>query len=345
VIKVGMRSLATSVKAQGVGSAYEEMIHLLAEYGKDEIEILRHGLTRSDVIHFHTLDPVSFLRMKLTRKPTIASVHFVPDTMKGSLRLPKPIQRLFDGYTLFFYRSADYLHIVHPDTADILEKYGIDKKRVFFIPNVVSGKGFTRKNPAERAEIRRRYGYRNSDFVVIGSGQLQTRKGIDTFAQVARKMPDTKFVWAGGFSFGALSDGYPELKSLLKNPPDNLVFTGIVMREEVCDLLNAADLFFLPSYNEQFSMSILEAAATGTPVLLRDLPSYRTVYAERYLCGSTVNDFVGIIRELQGDRERLKHMTRLSGEISEMYSGQRTYEMWKAAYARCAGGVSEEASI
>ena len=116
MIKVGMRSLATSVKAQGVGSAYEEIIHLITEYGKNEIEILHHGLIRSDIIHFHTLDPFSFLCMKLTRKPTIASVHFVPETMKGSLRLPKPFQRLFDGYMLSFYRSADYLHIVHPDT-------------------------------------------------------------------------------------------------------------------------------------------------------------------------------------------------------------------------------------
>ena len=199
VIIVWMPSLATSVKGQGVGSAYEELIHLLTEYGKDEIEVCRRA--GSGIFHFHTLDPFSLLCMKLTRKPTIASVHFVPETMKGSLRLPKMIRRLFDGYMLLFYRSADYLHIVHPDTASILEQYGISKNRVFCIPNVVSEKGFIRKSKAEREEIRQRHGYRNSDFVVMGSGQVQTRKGIGTFAQVAREMPDTKFVWAGGFSF------------------------------------------------------------------------------------------------------------------------------------------------
>ena len=115
-----MPSLATTVKGQGVGSAYKELIHLLTEYGKDEIEVRRRA--ESGIFHFHTLDPFSLLCMKLTRKPTIASVHFVPETMEGCLRLPKPIQRLFDAYMLSFYRSADYLHIVHPDTASVLEQ-------------------------------------------------------------------------------------------------------------------------------------------------------------------------------------------------------------------------------
>lgn len=343
-MKVGMCSLATSVKAQGVGSAYEEMIHLLAEYGKGEIEILRRGLAGSDIIHFHTLEPFSLLYMKLTRKPTIASVHFVPETMKGSLRLPRPFQLLLDRYMLFFYRSADYLHIVHPDTADILEKYGINKDRIFCIPNVVSEKGFMHMGEAERAKIRKRFGYRGSDFIVMGSGQIQSRKGVEDFVQVARQMPDTKFVWAGGFSFGTLSAGYPELKALLSHPPDNLIFTGIMPRADVCELLNAADLFFLPSFHEQFSMSILEAAAVGKPILLRDLPSYRIVYANRYLCGSTVSDFVSIIRKLQDNRDLLRKMGRLSEEISAVYTGQKIYELWKAAYIKCMNGESGKGS-
>ena len=331
-----MRSLATSVKAQGVGSAYVELIHLLTKYGNHEITFSRHGLSQCDVLHCHTLDPVSFLYMKRSKKPTVASVHFVPETMKGSLRLPKPIQQMFNAYMLSFYRSADYLHIVHPDTAKVLENYGISKDRIFCIPNVVAADGFMKISGAQRAELRKKLGYRKNDFIVTGSGQLQTKKGILTFADVARKLPDVKFVWAGGFSFGALSDGHAELKSLLKNPPDNLFFTGIIPRQEVCELLNAADVFFLPSFHEQFSMSILEAAATGTPVLLRDLPSYKTVYGERYLHGSSVEDFVRMIRQLQSDKDYIKHMSVLSEEISEIYGEKKIYEMWKAAYIKCA---------
>ena len=255
--------------------------------------------------------------------------------MEGALRLPGPVQRLLNAYMLSFYRSADYVHIVHPDTAQVLEEYGIRRDRIFCVPNVVAADGFMRKNAAQRAELRRKYGYRDDDYVVMGSGQLQTKKGIFTFADVARELPDVKFIWAGGFSFGAMSDGHTQIKALLKDPPDNILFTGIVPRQEICDLLNAADLFFLPSHHEQFSMSILEAAATGTPLLLRDLPSYQTVYGNRYLCGSTVNDFAGLIRKLQNDTDLRLRMSALSGEISDLYSERKIYEMWKTAYLKC----------
>ena len=49
----------------------------------------------------------------------------------------------------------------------------------------------------------------------MGAGQVQTRKGVMDFVEVAKKMPDVKFVWAGGFSFGAITDGHEELKKIM----------------------------------------------------------------------------------------------------------------------------------
>ena len=56
---------------------------------------------------------------------------------------------------------------------------------------------------------------------VLGAGQVQTRKGVLDFVNVAKQMPDVQFVWAGGFSFGRITDGYEELKKLQENPPEN----------------------------------------------------------------------------------------------------------------------------
>lgn len=336
LIKAGMRSLATSIKAQGVGSAYAELINLLTKYGKDDISITRHGLRHCDILHCHTLDLVSYFCLKRFKIPTIASVHLMPETVDGSLSLPKPFQKMFYSYMISFYRSADYLHIVHPDTAEVLEKYGVSKDRIFWIPNVVAADGFKKISPSQRDELRKKYGYGQDDFVVMGSGQLQTRKGILHFAECARKLPDVKFVWAGGFSFGAISDGHKELKELVNDPPKNLNFTGIITREEVYELLHASDLFFLPSFHEQFSMSILEAAAAGTPILLRDLPPYKTVYKDYYLCGSDTEEFVGHIRKLQSDSEYCARMAELSAEIYETYSEPKIYEMWIDMYSKCA---------
>ena len=36
-------------------------------------------------------------------------------------------------------------------------------------------------------------------FVVIGAGQVQKRKGIDDFIRLAEELPEITFIWAGGF--------------------------------------------------------------------------------------------------------------------------------------------------
>ena len=115
---------------------------------------------------------------------------------------------------------------------------------------------------------------------MLGVGQIQTRKGVIDFIDIARKMPDVQFVWAGGFSFGGITDGYKELKSQMETAPKNILFTGIVDRDLMNDIYNVSDVLFMPSYNELFPMSILEAMNTSTPVLLRDLELYEDILFE-----------------------------------------------------------------
>ena len=47
-----------------------------------------------------------------------------------------------------------------------------------------------------------------------------------------------------------------------------------------------ADLLLMPSYNELFPMSILEAVNSEKPVLLRDLDLYRGILFGKYLYGN-----------------------------------------------------------
>ena len=79
------------------------------------------------------------------------------------------------------------------------------------------------------------------------------------FIEAAKKMPDCMFIWAGGFSFGRISDGYEEIKKMMKHLPSNVRFLGIVDREKMNEIYNMADVMFLPSYEELFPMTILES--------------------------------------------------------------------------------------
>jgi 1,2-diacylglycerol-3-alpha-glucose alpha-1,2-galactosyltransferase len=117
---------------------------------------------------------------------------------------------------------------------------------------------------------------------VLGAGQLQIRKGVLGFIALAKAMPHTQFIWAGGFSFGKITDGYKEIKPFIKNPPENLKFLGLVDRTEMADIYNMSDLLFLPSYDELFPMTILEAISCKTPVLLRDIDVYPDILFDCY---------------------------------------------------------------
>ncbi|WP_367301730.1 hypothetical protein [Listeria fleischmannii] len=63
--------------------------------------------------------------------------------------------------------------------------------------------------------MRKKYQIPLDKFVVLGVGQVQHRKGVLDFIEVAKSLPDIQFVWAGGFSFGKITSGYEELKKNL----------------------------------------------------------------------------------------------------------------------------------
>ncbi len=332
-IRINMLSMADSVDGQGVGSAYLELMNLLKEEGKNDFEILLNkGINNCDIIHAHTIEPRNYLKLKLSKKPTISYVHFLPDTLDGSIKLPKLIFKIFKKYLISFYKAADYLVVVNPIFKKDMIKAGLDKNKITYIPNYVSKEKFYKKTDEEIKKIRKKYELNPNDFVVLGAGQVQTRKGVIDFVETAQKLPDIKFIWAGGFSFGAITDGHNELKKIMDNPPSNVKFLGIVPREEMNNLFNISNLLFVPSYNELFPMTILEAVSTETPILLRNLELYEDILFNKYLSSDNNEDFANIIKELKDNKNLYKEQVENAKYISNFYSKDNVYKLWKEFY-------------
>ena len=332
-IRVNMLSMADSVDGQGVGSAYLELMKLLKEDGKDEFEILLNDKVKnSDIIHAHTVEPRNYLKMKRSKVPTVAYVHFLPDTLDGSIKLPKPAFKIFKKYVIRFYKKADHLVVVNPIFKKDMVKAGLDENKITYIPNFVSKEKFFKKSDKEIKEIRKKYDLKADDFVVLGAGQVQNRKGVKDFVLVAEKLPDIKFIWAGGFSFGTITDGHKELEKIMQNPPKNVKFLGIIPRDDMNDLFNASDILFVPSYNELFPMTILEACSTDTPIVLRNLELYEDILFKKYLSGANNEEFAKIIQNLKDDKKLYKEAVENSKYISNFYSKDNIYKLWKEFY-------------
>ncbi len=329
---INMRSAAGTVEGHGVLSAYCEMIDLVKKL--DDFEIQENSFRCADITHYHTVNLSYFLGipwMKMKGK-TVGYVHFLPETVDDSLRLPKLARKFFYRYLILFYKSMDRLVTVNPCFIDKLEAYGIERNKITYIPNYVSSKEFYPLLSKEKTALRLSYGLDPSRFTVVCAGQLQTRKGVMDFADLAQKLPEIQFVWAGGFSFGKITEGYTKISKILESHPDNLFFPGILPREKMNDFYNLGDVMFLPSYGELFPMTILEAMCCGLPVLLRDLDIYPKILFDFYLKAENQNGFQQELIRLSQDPVYYSHAKGKSAKGHNFYNEAHVQAMWENFY-------------
>lgn len=333
MIRINMFSQANSVQGQGVGSVYSELMRLLQTRLLDEFYVTENRYGRADLTHYHTINPTYFLNsFSPARGRKIGYVHFLPDTLTGSIKLPGFAKKVVGKYVIDFYKRMDQIVVVNPTFIDKLVAYGLKRDRVRYIPNFVSKTEFYEKTLVAKNAFRHQLGIPLDQFVVFGDGQVQARKGVGDFAKLAEANPGVQFIWAGGFSFGKITDGYEDYRQLVANPPANLRFTGIIDRSNLVDYLNLADLFLLPSYDELFPMSVLEAFSCGTPVLLRDLELYEAILDGYYLKGHDVTAFNQVLHQVMQDKTLLATYRKKAQAASEQYSETHLAEIWRDFY-------------
>lgn len=327
-----MLSRATSAPAQGVGSVYLEMMSLMEKYGKDDFDIfLNKHSSKMDLYHIHSINPAFYFMMK-KKRTTICFVHFMPDTLEGSIRLPKLIFRLFRKYVVSFYKRAKEIVVVNPSFKNALVQYGLKEEKISYIPNFVSSSQFYPLNPLKKKELRKSYTIPQDAFVVLGVGQVQTRKGVLDFIKMSEENPDKFFVWAGGFSFKNITDGYGKLKEEMEKKRKNLLFLGIVDRNKMNEVYNLADVFVLPSYSELFPMALLEACSCSVPYIVRDLKEYRPILPGDYRRAKTTEEFNVILTAMKENRDFYRASVDLDTQLNEKYNEESIYEMWKEYY-------------
>ena len=167
-------------------------------------------------------------------------------------------------------RFTDQIIAVSQSTRDfLLEKEKIPPQKVALIYNAVDLERFFPGSPELRQECRRQFGLPESAKVVLGAGRLTAQKNFPGFLEAAaalsRSLPEVRFVIAG--------EG-PDRASLEKlaaglGLADRVQFLGFVTRMR--ELYLASDVLFFPSFFEGTPMTVLEAMASGLPVVASEI--------------------------------------------------------------------------
>lgn len=332
-MRINMLSSAESVKGQGVASAFREQVTLIEEM-KDDFEVeINSKSSKFDIFHIHTVDPKYRFRMN-KKHLNIMYVHFVPSKNDGSLKLPRLFNWIFNKYVEKTYRKADEIIVVNPCFISELEKIKIKRENITYIPNFVDHDNFKPLHKEKIEELKKKYNVPIDKFIVLGCGQIQTRKGFDDFVEVAKNNPDMTFIWAGGFSFGRITDGYKKYKKLLENLPQNMIHLPIIERKYMNEIFNICDVLFMPSFIELFPMTILETCNVHKPFLVRDLDLYKPILFERYCRGNSVEEFSNELIKLKNDITYYNQCAENSKFISNFYNKDILKKTWKDYYLR-----------
>jgi glycosyltransferase involved in cell wall biosynthesis len=235
------------------------------------IPALRRELPGYDVVHLHALNLFhDWLGGRLCRQsgvPYIVQPHGLLDPyIHGHHRGRKWLMEvLFQNRVL---ERAAAIHYTSDVEREISEPFdGGAPPRV--VPLGVDLAGFDDLPPAER--FHDRFPETRGRRVVLFLSRLHFKKGLDllipAFAQAAADDPSLHLVIAGP------DDGMlDQCKAWTRRDgvPDRVTFTGMLRGEDKLAAFAAASMFALPSYSENFGISIVEAMAAGLPVVISD---------------------------------------------------------------------------
>ena len=174
-------------------------------------------------------------------------------------------------------RLTTRLHAVSGHVADTMaHRLRYPRDRIHVIPRGRDPEALGWRAPERRDRARGQLGIAPGTPLVIALARQERQKGldvlIDAVPHVLDDIPSARFVVAGkqGNATASL-----ERQMAAIDRGDALTFLGV--RDDVADLLCAADLFVLPSRREGLGGALLEAMALECPAVVSDIPPVREV--------------------------------------------------------------------
>ncbi|OKP88461.1 glycosyltransferase family 1 protein [Paenibacillus sp. P32E] len=214
-----------------------------------------------DLLHMATPFNIGLCGLRYAHRqglPHVASYHTHFDRYLEYYRVRR-IVPLYWKYMKWFHRSCDATFAPSRETIRTLQEQGFERLQLWS-----RGIDCRQYSPDKRnaAEVRERYGI-TEPLILLYVGRIAPEKDISTLLQAVRHLPESV---AAGVHLLVVGDG-PLLPELRSQAPRNVTFTGVKHGEELAELYASADLFVFPSSTETFGNVVLEAMASGLPVI------------------------------------------------------------------------------
>lgn len=156
-----------------------------------------------------------------------------------------------------------------------------ESMRTGIFPNAVDE---TKFYTMDRQTCRKELGFPEDAFIVAYTGTFSANKGVDRLSEALRACENVYSVFMG--------------QGALEPDCDRILFKGRVPNDQVAKLLNAADVFVLPTRGEGCCNAIVEALSCGLPVISSDLPFNDDILSEENALRVDVEDVDALRRSI-----------------------------------------------
>lgn len=219
-----------------------------------------------DIIHTHGVKANFFGRMaakKVGLSPVVTTVHSLLKYDYNS-KLVRFIVRVMEKgtrkYTNHFIAISNIIKLQ-------LISDNIERKKIVVIHHGINTKLFAPDDDPDAKQLAINWGKLSDEQFLIGTiGRLKNVKGLDFFIEACallhQKNPDK-------YRFVIVGDGveHEKLRQLVASYHLDNVFTFAGFRTDVVSCLRAFDCYVSSSLSEGLGLAVMEALATGTPVI------------------------------------------------------------------------------
>ena len=301
-------------RKSGLGKAIEHQKQSL-EY--ENIEYTTNLKDDYDILLINTWFIKSYFVAKKAKKQgkkIIYYAHSTEEDYKNSFLFSNQTSKIIKWWLIKCYSLGDVILTPTPYSKNLLKKYkGLENKKIYSLSNGIDSNYF-KKDARMGKHFREVYNIKKDEKVIIGIGLYIERKGIIDFVELAKRMPEYKFIW---FGYSPLIASPRKVRKAVKTKLPNLTFAGYVEKDMIKSALSGCDLYLFPTKEETEGIPIVEACSCKTPALIRDIPVFNEWLEEgiNVYKAKDIEEFEKKIKDILN--KKVKDLTKEAHKVAE----------------------------
>jgi len=251
------------LSAVGIGIPYyREMKMYLPPFRR----FLQHAVADGiELVHYTTPGPVGLAAMWVASRLNLRMVGSFHTDLAEYARMLSGSRRLGDlmhHYMKWPYGKCERIFVPSEATRQLLMRGRIEPSKIDIWRRGVATRQFA---PARRsAALRESWGVSDSRPALLYAGRLSREKSLDLLLPLTRALNDA------GAPHRLVMIGDGPMHGELREACGDAVFTGTLAPDAVAVAMASADVFVFPSRTDTAGNVVLEAQASGLPVLVTD---------------------------------------------------------------------------